>query len=313
MHTLEKHTAIQALHVKDAFVAQQIRAVNLDDAAEEFFQAGRIEGFVRTEHESADFIVVMMMMMVLVVVTAVFVALVVMIVTVVMIVVVCGVGMLVGQEVRVDVQDGIEVEAADVDNGLQVGLAEIHGLDDGARVHAHQAIAQRAVFGVGDQVFLGDQDAVGKTHLLLRFGLGVERFHAVLGVDHRDHRVQAVILGDVVVHEEGLAHRAGVGHAGGLDDDALEVELAGLALDAQLVERAQQVAAHRAADAAVGQLDDFFVAVLHQEVVVDALGPEFVFDHGDAPSVIFGQDALEQSRLARAEKAGEDGDRNHGG
>ena len=141
-------------------------------------------------------------------------------------------------------------------------------------------------------------------------GLFVQRDHAVLGVDHRHHRVQAVVLGDVVVHEEGLAHWAGVGHAGGFQDDALEVQLAGLALGAQVGQRAHQVAADRAADAAVGQLDDFLVAVLHQQVVVDAFRSEFVFDDRDAAAMEFGQDALEQGGLARTE-AGEDGDGNH--
>ena len=131
------------------------------------------------------------------------------------------------------------------------------------------------------------------------------------GVDHRHHRVQAVVLGDVVVHEEGLAHRAGVGHAGGLDDDALERQVARFAPGAQVRQRAHQVDAHGAADTAVGQLDDFFVAILHQQVVVDALGPEFVLDHRHAPAVVFGQDALEQGGLARTEKAGEDRDGNH--
>ena len=54
-----------------------------------------------------------------------------------------------------------------------------------------------------------------------------------------------------------------------------------------------------------------FVAVLHQQVVVDAFRSEFVFDDRDAAAMEFGQDALEQGGLARTEKAGEDGDGNH--
>lgn len=161
------------------------------------------------------------------------------------------------------------------------------------------------------RVFLGNQDAVREADLLLGLGLFIQRRHAVLGVDHRDHRVQAVVLGDVVVHEERLAHRAGIGHARGFQDDAFEIQGAGLALGAQVGQGAHQVATHRAADAAVGQLDDFLVAVLHQQVVVDAFRPEFVFDDGNAAAVEFGQDAFEQGGLARTEKAGEDGDGNH--
>lgn len=77
--------------------------------------------------------------------------------------------MLIGQEVRVDVENGIQVEAADVDDGLQVHFAEVDRRDRRARVHVHQAVAQRFVVGFVDQVALGDQDAVGEADLLLRF------------------------------------------------------------------------------------------------------------------------------------------------
>lgn len=146
----------------------------------------------------------------------------------------------------------------------------------------NQAVAQRFVVDFVDQVLLRDQDAVGETDLLLGFGLFVQRRHAVLGVDHRDDRVEAVVFGDVVIHEERLADGARVGHAGRFDDDAFEIQFASFALDAQLGQGAHQVAAHRAADAAVGQLDDLFVAVLDQQVVVDAFRPELVFDDRDA-------------------------------
>ncbi len=44
-----------------------------------------------------------------------------------------GVGVLIGQEIRVDVQNGIQVEAADVDDGLQVDFAEVDRGDRRAR------------------------------------------------------------------------------------------------------------------------------------------------------------------------------------
>ena len=46
-------------------------------------------------------------------------------------------------------------------------------------------------------------------------------------------------------------------------------------------------AAHGAADAAVVHLDNLLVAVLHQQLVVDAGFSELVFDHGDALAVLF--------------------------
>ena len=90
----------------------------------------------------------------------------------------------------------------------------------------------------------------------------VELLVGVLGVDQRQDRVEQVALGDLVVHEEGLRHRAGVGQAGGLDHHAVEVELALALLLGQVGQRRAQVFADRAADAAVVQLDDLLLGVL---------------------------------------------------
>ena len=129
----------------------------------------------------------------------------------------------------------------------------------------------------------------------------------VLGVDQRQDRVEQVALGDLVVHEEGLRHRAGVGQAGGLDHDAVEVELA-LAL---LLGQVGSVA--RRSSRIVQQTQPLFIwmicslAVGDQDLVVDVLLAELVLDDGDLLAVRLGQHALEQRGLARAEEAGEDG------
>ena len=133
----------------------------------------------------------------------------------------------------------------------------------------------------------------------------------MLGVHQRDDRIEQVVIADVLVHEERLRHRARIGHAGGLDDHALEIELLRFALGLQLAEDAHQVAAHGAADAAVVHLDDLLARILHQQFVVDAGLAEFVLDHGDAAAVLLLEDAVEQRGLAAAEKAGEYGDRHH--
>jgi hypothetical protein len=108
---------------------------------------------------------------------------------------------------------------------------------------------------------------------------------------------------DVLVHEEGLGHRAGVGQARGLNHDGVE---AALPLH-QALQNPDQVAAHRAADAAVVHLEHFLVCPDHQ-VVVDADLAELVDDHGIALAVLLGEDAVEQGGLAGAEIAGQHGD-----
>ena len=70
---------------------------------------------------------------------------------------------------------------------------------------------------------------------------------------------------------------------------------------------ADQVAANRAADAAIVHLEDFFVGA-DDKVIVDADGAELIDDDSEFPAVILRQDAVQKRRLAGAEIAGEDGD-----
>ncbi len=74
---------------------------------------------------------------------------------------------------------------------------------------------------------------------------------------------------------------------------------------------ARQIAADRAADAAVAHLDDLLGGFLHEDVVVDVFFAELVLDDGDLHAVLFVQDALEQRGFAAAQKAGQDGYGNH--
>jgi hypothetical protein len=125
----------------------------------------------------------------------------------------------------------------------------------------------------------------------------------VLGVDHRGDAVELGLGADVLVDEEGLGDGPGSARPRGLDDDRVE---AALALH-QARTHPDQVAAHRAADAAVVHLEDLFVGA-DDQVVVDADLAELVDDDGVALAVVLGEDAVEQGGLAGAEVAGEHGD-----
>ncbi len=129
----------------------------------------------------------------------------------------------------------------------------------------------------------------------------------MLGVDQGGDAVQLGLGLDVLVDEEGLGHRPGIGQARGLDDNGVEGRLAGTLALHQAGDHADQVAAHRAADAAVVHLEHVLVGADHQ-VVVDADLAELVDDDGVAFAVILGQDPVQQGGLARAEIAGQDGD-----
>jgi hypothetical protein len=160
-----------------------------------------------------------------------------------------------------------------------------------------------------DQVGLGDQQAVGEAHLLLCQALRVELLRGMQGVDHGEHGIQQILARHVQVHEERLRHGSRVGQACGLDEDALEGNLPGAPLSRQLAEDAHEVAANRAADAAVVHHHDLLVAFLQQDLVVDALLAELVLDDRDAPAVVLREDAPDQGGLAAAQEAGEDGHR----
>src|SRR6185436_8438901 len=92
---------------------------------------------------------------------------------------------------------------------------------------------------------------------------------------------------------------------------AVEVERPGIAIGPQLAQDADQVASHRAADAAVVHLDDLLLAALEQDVVVHARLTILVLDDGNALPVLLLEDAVQKRRLAAAEEAGEDRHRHH--
>src|SRR5207237_1062686 len=74
----------------------------------------------------------------------------------------------------------------------------------------------------------------------------------------------------------------------------------------QPVEDADQVTAHRAADAAIVHFEHFLVSA-DDQIIVDADLAEFVDDDGVFLAVVFRQDPVEQGGLAGAEIAGEHG------
>jgi hypothetical protein len=122
----------------------------------------------------------------------------------------------------------------------------------------------------------------------------------VLGVDHGDDGIEPGSVAHVIVDEEGLGHRRGVGETGSLDQNGVE---AALALH-QALDDADEIAAHGAADAAVVHLEDFFLGIDH-ELVVDAEFAEFVDDDGVLLAMLLAQHAIEERRLAGAEIAGQ--------
>lgn len=300
-------------------MAQQTLAVDLQDAAQEVFEAVRIERLVAAINERLDLVVVMrvmvmmMLMVVAMIVTASGVIVVVaVIVRVVMAVIVVVVVVVFREEIRVDLELRIQIEAAQVEDFLDVRIAEIDDANGRARVHVQQAMLERFERGGIDEIGLGDEQAVRETDLPLHHFVLVELRVRVFCIDEGDDRVEQEFVGDRVVHEKRLRHGARIRETRRFDHHAVEIERPRLLAVSEVFQRARQIAANRAADAAVAHLDDLLVRFLHEDFVVDVLFAELVLDHGDLHAVLLVQNALEQRGFAATQKAGQDGYGNHG-
>ena len=213
------------------------------------------------------------------------------------------------EKVRVDVEFGVQVEAAQVKHLRQGHVPKMHGPLRRPGVHVFQAVHQGVHLVFGHQVGLADEDLVGKPHLAAGFLAVVELLGGMFGIHQRQDRVQQVTLRNLLVHKKGLRHRAGVGQAGGFDHHTLEVQQAFAPFGGQQLQRFTQIFADRAANAAITHLHDLLWCIGHQNVVVDVFFTKLVLDHGNFLAMAFGQHTFEQGGFTRTQKAGEDGDR----
>ena len=126
----------------------------------------------------------------------------------------------------------------------------------------------------------------------------------LVGVDHADDAVESDPVPEVGIVERD-EDPGGIGDATGFEQDVFDGFWAG----EQRGDRLDQVVADLAADAAVGEAHHVAVDP-DDELGVDIDRAEVVDEDSDAQAVIPGQDAIQQRRLSRPEKAGQDRDRN---
>ncbi len=305
MHGLKDQPAILAGYVDDALGPQDVRALLAQQLVQPAGEFAPVQRPVQRQGDAADVVlvgvaaravgVIVVMPMVVVVVAAML--------------VVHVAGLAVGRigELRLHVQDAFQVEPAAAQHLVQRHVGPRRPADRGQRIERPQARLDLGQGGLVHQVGLVDDDLVGEGHLLAGLLRVVQPGHHVLGVDQGGDAVQLGLRLDVLVDEEGLGHRTRIGQAGGLHDDRIERLLARRLSLHQARDHPDQVAAHRAADAAVVHLEHFLVGADHQ-VVVDADLAELVDDHGVALAVVLGEDPVQQGGLARAEVAGQHGD-----
>ena len=194
------------------------------------------------------------------------------------------------QKIRLDVQNAVEVEGVAAEHFLASEYSQRWvRCSRGVRIDPADTAFDLLQFVLADEVGLVEQDHVGECDLVLRLGRILEPVAQPLGVGDRHNCVELGLPSDVLVDEESLRDRRGVGQAGSLDDDGVELALP----PHQPVDDAHEVASHGAADAPVVHLEHFLVGA-DDELVVDADLAEFVDDDGVFLSVRLGQDAVER-------------------
>ena len=208
------------------------------------------------------------------------------------------------EERRVDGKRALEIEGSDAEHGLDRHIGIAGPVQARRAVHAPHAPLDALERGFTDEIGLVEQHHVGERELLGRFVHLLEMLLDVACIDHRDDGVEHELTLEIVIEEEGLRDRPGIGHAGGFDDDVVET----VAALEQLTEDAQQIAAHRAADAAVVGLEDLLFGADH-ELVIDTDLAELVLDDGDTLAVLLREDAVEEGRLSGPEESCQHRDR----
>ena len=199
--------------------------------------------------------------------------------------------------------------------GRDVGAGEQRGGHDVARRLQHGVTIERGEpcaqsLGRRGEIGLAQQQRVGQRHLAARFRMAVERRLAVQRIDHGDDAIDGMVLDDVAVGHQRVQDRRRIGEARGFDQHAVIGDRAGLAAALKVEQRGDEIAAHRTAQAAGGQRQQRLVAAGDQFVIQADLA-ELVDDDRGAGERGIAQDAGDQRGLATAEKAGDDGDRDH--
>ncbi len=175
--------------------------------------------------------------------------------------------------------------------------------------HDHVGAVELILEQFLDRVFVVEIGIGGTLRRHRVLVVGEATFGQRLGVDDGDDAVDGDARFDLRP-VEGAHQRLRQSEARCLDDDMLGRPVA----VEEFLHRRHEVIRDRAADTAIGELDDVLlatdiVAAAFEDFAVDADIAELVDDKGDPPPLGVLQEMADQGRLAGAEKAGDDGGR----
>src|SRR5688572_14717676 len=208
------------------------------------------------------------------------------------------------EESLVHGERALQIEGADIEDLVDRRIRVFRTQDPRRAVDAADAPLDALERGRVDEIRLVEQHEVGERDLLGGLVQLVDVLFEMLRVDHRHDGVELELILEIVVEEERLRDRARIGHARGLDQDVVEL----VAALQELSQDADQVAAHRAADAAVVGFEQLLFRA-DDELGIDADLAELVLDDRDPLAVLLRQDAIQQGGFSGAKKAREYRDR----
>src|SRR5882672_8979661 len=280
------------LERQDAFGAENILTLLSHQILDPRKELVRIERLVGFERQRLHILVVIMLEPAMIMVVAIGMIVVMMIVTVVRL-----------QELWLDIEDAVEVEGVAVQHLGERHRTALRQVERRIWINGADARFDLPQVRGADEVRLVDKDHVGERDLILGLWRIAQPVLEPFGISDRDDGVELRLAADLRVHEKGLGDRRRVGKPRGLDDDGVEFAFA----PHQALDDTNEIAAHRAADAAVVHLEDFLVGV-DDQVIVDADLAELVDDDRVFLPMRLRQNAVEQRRLAGPEIAGQDRD-----
>ena len=159
------------------------------------------------------------------------------------------------------------------------------------------------------QIRLGQNQPVGHRYLFGRLGKAADLGRAVDGVNRGDDAGETEMVAQDGLGQQRVGDRRRIRQSGSLDDDPAEIRhLAARSPRQLLAQRLLQIAAHRAAQAAVFQQQRAFGDALQQMMVEPDLA-ELVDEDENVGQLRRAQQTLQQRGFAAAEKAGDDVDR----
>ncbi|MNI04790.1 hypothetical protein D3C73_577230 [compost metagenome] len=154
-----------------------------------------------------------------------------------------------------------------------------------------------------DQIDFIQQQQIGERNLTqLEFHL-LGGFEHLSGIDDTGDAVQTNTLAQGGVGE-GDRDACRVGNTAGFEDHIFGL----LRAHQYLLDRLQQVVAHRTAHATIGQADHVTVNA-DDQFSIDVQRAEVVDQHGNTQAMVFAQQTIKQSGLAGPQKTGQHGQR----